>query len=120
MPQSCLPIQQVVGSHRSAGGCWGSALAKSGGNDQSKRYLPKATVAAVAPDALMNCLLVSFGPFTGFPLPPELAASLPGPLVLHNALRQNLTGFKIKDKRIARRSLSWKVMIFGHRCQQNH
>jgi hypothetical protein len=62
MPQSCLPIQQVVGIVSSEIGEIGScawAGVSIDGSGQSKIYLLRATVAAVAPVALMNCRLVT-------------------------------------------------------------
>jgi hypothetical protein len=59
MPQSCLPIQQVVGSISSVIGSCASTPVRSDGSGQSKTYLLSATVAAVAPVALINCRLVN-------------------------------------------------------------
>ena len=47
---------------------------RGGAQDQSKIYLLRATVAAVAPDALINCLLVRFRLFTAL-CPPLFSCS---------------------------------------------
>ena len=71
-------------------------LVFSGGHCQSKIYLLSATVATVAPDALTNCLLVSFGLFTALSSSHFIPASSSGSNL---TLRINVFTFIISNKR---------------------